>query len=151
MKVKFLLILLIAMCYSCYSQEWSSRITLMERHLEENNMTVESQQIKLFPAQNNDLFSVLSFHENNNNIKAGIHFLMEEDTLESNPSIQDFFMYSFGFMYTKNTFNVAFNIENFMNLFNNNFSIEPALYDNNMVYLEHDVSSLISVSINYNF
>jgi hypothetical protein len=123
----------------------------MERHLEENNMTAEKQQFNLFPKLNNNLYSVLSFQESENNIKAGIHLLMEEDMPESEISIQNFFMYSFGFMYTKNSFNVAFNIENFMNLFNNNFSIEPAVYDNNMVYLEHDVSSLISVSINYIF
>jgi hypothetical protein len=123
----------------------------MERHLEENNMTAEKQQFNLFPKLNNNLYSVLSFQESENNIKAGIHLLMEEDMPESEISIQNFFMYSFGFMYTKNSFNVAFNIENFMNLFNNNFSIEPAVHDNNMVYLEHDVSSLISVSINYIF
>ena len=135
MKVKFLLILLIAMCYSSYSQEWSSRITLMERHLEENNMTVEKQQLKLFPELNDNLFSILSFHDSKNKIKAGIHLIIEEDMPESEMSIQDFFMYSLGVVYAKNSFNITFNVENFMNLFDNNFD----LHQISMRQLSHQV------------
>ena len=137
--------------FTIYSQDWSSRIRIIERHLEDHKLIHDAPNFKHFPDIDNSSFSLLSFQGNTKNIKAGINMLIEEDLPESEISIQDFFIYSFGLLYMKNSFNFAFNIKNFMNLFNNNLSVEPALFSNKMVYLEHDVSSLITVSINYNF
>ena len=150
-KRKILILFLMIVPITIYSQEWSSRITIMERHLEDSELVQDGSRFKLFPDTDNSNFSLISFQGNTKNVNAGINMIIEKDLPQNEVSIQDFFMYSLGFKYVKDSFSLHLDIENFFSLSQTIISVKPSLFDNNLVYLEHDTPSIIKVSINYNF
>ena len=96
-------------------------------------------------------FNFISF--TTKNIHFGFNGFFEEDLPANDLKITDFLMYNLGFNYTLNRLQISLFIENFFNLKETELNIEPAYVENNntLVYLEHDIPSIIRLSLVYSF
>lgn len=150
-KIGFILFIVSICPKDVFSQEWSSRITLIEKHLVDGNKIIEEPQKSI----SFEAFNVGSFNTTSENLSFGMNLLLEEEPIKTGFSLNDLFTYSFGLKYTMDVFDFSINIENFFNLNTNDLSIEPVLVSNDQlidqVLFEYDTSYLIAVSVNYSF
>ena len=154
-KIGFILFIVTICPKDLVAQEWSSRITLIEKHLVDGNKIIKEPQKSIsFEAFNND-FNVGSFNTTSENLSFGMNLLLEEEPIKTGFSLNDLFTYSFGLKYTMDVFDFSINFENFFNLNTNDLCIEPVLVSNDQfidqVLNEYDTSYLIAVSVNYSF
>lgn len=115
--------------------------------------TINSKIINI-ESQNDNSFNFKNFKSNIKNLTLGVQLLIEDELPEDNFNIKDLISYTFGLNYELKTFEFALVVENFFNILNREFLIEPAYMavseQVNLIQLEPQTAYLISASVKIN-
>ena len=138
---------------------------MMPRVLDEANLylidfnsedTKEQNSITLIKF-GSDLYNLKLANYEIGSVSFGINSRLEEELPYENMSYNytGFYYLDVGVSYIINRFSLGFSIENFLNLDNKNFSIDPILEQSNGIinnyYYSHETDNLISMTLTYNF
>ena len=162
MKIKILTYLIIV---CCFGQVFSQELRMMPREREQTNPFLIGFEAEDLKEQSSftliqlgvDLYNLQIANLEIGAVSFGMNSRLEEELSYENNTYDytGFYYLDLGVNYMINNFSIGLSIENFLNLDNDNFSIDPIIEQSNGIindyYFSHESDTLISMTFSYNF